>query len=116
VTLFAFGETVTRQRGDGVTDPYSGEATELNWDSPDELEIDGVAVAPGAFVESATPDRTRVDIDFTLCGPYEADIEPLDRVIVRGHTCEVIGKRQDWLNPFTGNQAGCVAEVRKVAG
>jgi hypothetical protein len=37
-------------------------------------------------------------------------------VIVRGHTCEVIGKRQDWLNPFTGNQAGCVAEVRKVAG
>lgn len=116
MTLHAYGETVTRQRATATTDPYSGEATDLSWADPDELAIDGVAVAPGAFVDNATPDRTRVDIDFTLYGPFEADIEPLDRVVVRGLTCEVVGKRQDWRNPFTGTQAGCVAEVRKVAG
>lgn len=114
---FAYGETVTRQRGIAATDPYSGEpGTDIDWNSPDELEFSGFAVAPGAFVEDATPDRTRVDILFTLYGPFAADIEPLDRVVVRGQTCEVVGKRQDWRNPFTGGEAGCVVEVRKVAG
>lgn len=116
MALHAYGETVTRQRGTGVLDPYSGEVTDIDWDDPDELAVPGVAVAPGAFVENAAPDRTRVDILFTLYGPYDADIEPLDRVLVRGQTCEVVGKRQDWRNPFTGGEAGCVVEVRKVAG
>lgn len=111
-----YGETVTRQRATATTDPYSGEATELSWTSPDELDVDGVAVAPGAFIENHQPDRTRVDIAFTLYGPYEADIEPLDRVVVRGQTCEVVGKRQDWRNPFTGSESGCVIEVKKVTG
>lgn len=113
---YAFGETVTRQRATAGTDPYSGEATALDWTAPDELVISGVAVAPGGFSEFATPDRTRVDIDFTLYSDFQADIEPLDRVIVRGLTCEVVGKRQDWRNPFTGNEPGSVVEVRKVAG
>ena len=111
-----FGETITRQRGTAVADPYSGESTDIDWTDPDELNITGFAVAPGAFVENAAPDRTRVDIEFTLYGPYAADIEPLDRVIVRGQTCEVVGKRQDWRNPFTGSESGCAVEVRKVAG
>lgn len=116
MTLFAYGETVTRLRATAATDPYSGESTELSWSSPNELAVEGVAVAPGAFTESAQPDRERVDIHYTLYGPYDADIEPLDRIVVRGVTCEVVGKRQDWRNPFTGTESGCVVEVKKVAG
>lgn len=114
--MYPHGETVTRQRAAAMTDPYSGEATELSWADPDELEVAGVAVAPGAFVENITPDRTRVDIEFTLYAPFGSDIEPLDRVVVRGLMCEVVGKPQNWSNPFTGSRPGCVVEVRKVAG
>lgn len=113
---YAFGETVTRLRATAATDPFSGEDTALDWDDPGTLDIPGIAVAPGAFVENNTPDRTRVDVSFTLYGDFGDDIEPLDRVVVRGLTCEVIGQRQDWRSPFTGLQAGSVIEVRQVAG
>lgn len=112
----SYGETVTRLRAATGTDPYSGEAAELDWDAATAVNLSGFAVAPGAFTETNTPDRTRVDILFTVYGPYAADVEPLDRLIVRGITCEVVGKRQDWRNPYTRNDAGCVVEVRKVAG
>lgn len=110
------GETVTRIRPAAASDPYSGEDTELDWASATSTDLPGFAVAPGGFVENEDPDRSSVDIAFTLYGPYAADIEPLDRIVVRGLTCEVSGKRQDWRNPFTGNEAGCVVEVRKRAG
>lgn len=113
---FLYGETVTRLRATAGTDPYSGEDTVLDWSDPDELVITGVAVAPGAFIENAIPDRTRVDIEFTLYGEYGADITPLDRVVVRGLTCEVVGQPQDWPLPFSGGRAGAAIEVRKVAG
>jgi hypothetical protein len=111
-----FGETVTRLRADALTDPYSDEETELSWDSPDELDIDGVAVAPGPSTESAETARSRLDIAFTLYLPHGADIKPLDRVVVRGTTYEVEGQAADWANPFTGAQPGTVVEVGRVAG
>jgi hypothetical protein len=116
VTRHPYGETVTRQRATGETDPYSDEATELDWDSPDELAIDGVAVAPGASTESAEADRSRLDIEFTLYMPHGSDVKPLDRVVVRGTAYDVEGKPADWHNPFTGDEPGTVVEVRKVAG
>lgn len=114
--MFTYGETVTRQRASATTDPYSNESTDLSWASPDELDISGVGIAPGPSTESAEAGRTRLDVDFTLYLPYGADVKPLDRVVVRGQTCEVEGSVQDWRNPFTGAEPGTVAEVRKVAG
>lgn len=113
---YPFGETVTRQRAAAASDPYSDESTDLDWSAPDELEFDGVAVAPGPSAESAEVGRTRLDVDFTLYLPYGADIKPLDRVVVRGVTFDVEGVRDDWLNPFTGLRAGSVVEVRRAAG
>lgn len=116
MTLHAFGETVTRQRATATTDPYSGEATDLSWDDPDELAIEGVAVAPGATAETAEADRERLDIEFTLYLPYGADVKPLDRVVVRGTAYDVEGKPADWRNPFTGSEPGTVVQVRRVGG
>ena len=114
--MFAYGETVTRLRATALTDAYSAESTDVSWTSPDSLTIDNVGVAPGSSAESAEAGRARLDIDFTLYLPYDADVKPLDRIVVRGLTCEVEGKPQQWANPFTGAQPGTVVEVRKVAG
>lgn len=114
--LPAYGETVTRLRATGTTDPYSAESTDLSWASPDSLTIAGVAVAPGPSLESAEAGRSRLDVDFTLYLPYGADVKPLDRVVVRGGTYQVEGARSDWRNPYTGMEAGSVVEVKRVAG
>lgn len=117
MTHHPHGETVTRLRATAQTDAYSGESTQLDWDNPDELDINLVAVAPGASSEvPAEPGRERLDIEFTLYMPFAADVKPLDRIVVRGRTLEVEGSPQDWANPFTGAQPGTVVAVRKVAG
>jgi hypothetical protein len=81
------------------------------------VTITGVGVAPGASFEStAQAGRSRLDIDFTLYLPYDPDIRPLDRVVVRGNEYQVEGRVADWRNPFTGLEPGSVVEVRRVAG
>lgn len=113
---YAFGETVTRQRAAAATDPYSSEATVLDWTAPDELAITGVAVEPLSTLEAQTDGRQRVELDLRLYLPFGADIEPLDRVVVRGRTFEVQGERSDWHNPFTGSEPGSVVVCTKVEG
>lgn len=108
---FPFGETVTRQRAS-----LSADETELDWSDPDELVIAGVGVAPSTSTESEQTSRSRLDVGFTLYLPFGADVEPLDRVIVRGATFNVQGARSDWQNPFTGAEPGSVVEVRRTAG
>jgi head-tail adaptor len=111
-----FGETITRQRATGTSDRYSGEATDLNWSSPAEVAIDRVAVEPLDTFEVVEIERERVEIDLRLYTPYAADIRPLDRVVVRGDTFDVKGKRADWRNPYTGSEPGSVVLCKRVAG
>lgn len=116
MTRHPFGETITRQRATASADPYSGEDTDLSWSSPVEVSIDDVAVEPVFQSETLEVGRERVDIDLRLYLPYGADVQPLDRVVVRGSTFEVNGARGDWRNPFTGEEPGSVVECRRVAG
>ena len=110
------GETVTRLRAASVLDPYSNELTDLNWDDLDELDIVGVAVEPSASAETVEGGSERLTIDFTLYLPFQADIDPLDRIVVRGETCTVEGARLDWRNPYTGSEPGSVLKYRRMAG
>jgi hypothetical protein len=59
--------------------------------------------------------REPVDSDFTLYGPAGIDILPTDRLIIRGLTCNVVGRPFDWRSPFTGWQPGTVirASIRE---
>lgn len=111
-----YGETITRQRATAVLDPYSGEATDLSWDTPDELAVPNVAVEPLATFETQTAERSRVDLDLRLYLPYGADVKPLDRVVVRSATYEVQGERSDWHNPFTGSEPGSTVVCKRVEG
>lgn len=110
------GETVTRLRATASANPYSGESDSLDWNDPDELTITGVAVEPTSTRELPEVGSDTLTIDFRLYVPYQADILPQDRLVVRGDTYSVEGSRLDWRNPYTGDTPGSVLDVRRVAG
>lgn len=108
------GETVTRLRANAGTNVYSAQADDLDWTSPEELALTGVAVEPVTSIESI--DGEQIESDFNIYLPYQADVRPLDRMVVRGLTCDVRGARLDWRNPYTGDTPGSVVSVRRVVG
>lgn len=112
----ANGETVIRQRRRIVPDPYSGEDTRADWTDPDELEIEGVAIAPGSSTETRTENRTLVASGMSLYGPPGMDVQPQDRIRARSGLWEVDGEVADWLNALTGWNPGAEFTLKKVKG
>jgi hypothetical protein len=110
--MFAHGETVTRQRGAPTTDPYSGEATGLNWTTPALLDIEGCGVADGGSLEPLQDARNAVDSDFDVILPPGSDVLATDRLVVRGLVCEVAGRPFDWRQPMTGWQPGMIVRAK----
>lgn len=114
---FTYGETIIRQRGTAVDDPYANEDdTELSWDDPDEESSDGWAVDDSKSAEPLVDARTPVITDFVLYRDEPADILAGDRVVVRGHVCNVVGRPATWKNPFTGWEAGFVVRANLPEG
>ena len=109
------GETVTRLRGTVVADAYPG-ATVLDWDDPDELDIDGCALAPRMDGENHDLGRRGVIIGWTLYTPPGADILPQDRIRARGADHDVDGMPGTWTNPYTGNTPGIEIALRRIEG
>ena len=114
--MFAHGETVTRLRATTVTDPYSGEATGLDWSSPNSLAILGCAFNPGGSTEPVQDSRNAVITKPEVYAPVDADVLAGDRLVVRGDTYEVDGRPSDWRNAFTGWAAGLVIKLDLVEG
>ena len=113
---FPYGETVTRLRGAAVSDPYSGESTGTDWSDPDSLDIDRCAVALGSSDDPNLVARDAVVSDFTVYAPPGSDILASDRLVIRGLTCEVVGRPFDWRSPFTGWQPGLAVKANVVEG
>lgn len=114
--MFAHGETVTRQRGAATTDPYSDEATSIDWSTPDELEIPGCGFNPGQSSEPVQDARNAVITKPEVYAPPGSDVLAGDRLVVRGKTYEVDGDPADWRNPFTGWAPGLVIPLKVVEG
>jgi hypothetical protein len=110
--MFAYGETVTRQRGVAATDPYSGTSTGLDWTTPTTLAIAHCGVADGGSLEPAEAARNAVDSDFDVILPAGSDVTAADRLVIRGLVCDVAGRPFDWANPFTGWQPGMIARAK----
>ena len=113
---FAYGETVTRLRGTPTLDPYSGEPDDTDWSSPASVDFSGWGVDDSRSAEPLESGRDAVVTDFVLYRPDPADILPGDRVIVRGLTCEVVGRPATWNHPMTGWSAGFVVRANIVEG
>lgn len=114
--MFKHGETVTRERGTPVTDPYSGEATGRDWSAPATLPIEGAAIGPSSTTEQATDDRRTVTSSMSLYCASGLDVEEHDRIRARSGLWDVVGEEQAWLNPFTGWAPGSEYQLRKVVG
>lgn len=113
---FPHGETVTRQRGVATVDPYSGEATGVDWTTPDELEIPGCAFNPGRSTEPVQDARTAVITEPEVYAPFGSDVRAGDRLVVRGVTFDVQGNPGDWRSPFTGWEAGMAIPLKRTEG
>lgn len=112
--MFPFGVTVTRLRRQMVPDPYSGEDTLGSWDDAEESPLEGVALAPLTPEEQATVDAHVARNSMTLYAGHGADILPTDRIRdPEGVVWDVDGFRADWLNPFTGWEAGSATRLHR---
>lgn len=114
---YPFGETITRQRGVATDDPYANEDdTDLDWTNPSELEIGGWGVDDSRSVEPLEDGRSPVITDYVLYRDEPADVLAGDRVVVRGVTCDVVGRPATWRNPLTGTEAGFVVRAKLPEG
>ncbi|WP_235738994.1 hypothetical protein [Nocardioides alcanivorans] len=115
--MFAYGETVTRLRAAEMLDPYSG-TYRPDWNVPpaSQVDIEGWGVDDSKSAEPLEVGREAVVTDFVLYRQEPADVLPGDRVIVRGFTCEVVGRPATWRHPMTGWQAGFVVRANVVEG
>lgn len=100
------GETVIRQRGVPVTDPYSSEVTGLDWTTPTTLAIPNCAVDDSKTRETFDTDRNAVVTDFVVWPDSQYDVTSADRLVVRGLTCQIVGRPSTPTNPFTGDKPG----------
>lgn len=115
--MFLYGETVTRFRAAETLDPYS-DAYKPNWDVPPASidDFDGWGVDDSKSAEPLEVGRDAVVTDFVLYRQEPADILPGDRVVVRGFTCNVVGRPARWFHPMTGWDAGFVVRANIVEG
>ncbi len=114
--MYVHGESVTRLRAQKSQDPYSGEWV-ADWSLPTSDEVThGWGVDDSRSAEPSEVARDAVVTDVVLYRDEPADITEGDRVVVRGLTCEVVGRPATWRHPFTGWAAGFVVRANVVEG
>lgn len=109
--MFTYPESVTVLSPTTATDPYSGEPTGTDWSNPTERD-EACAVAPGGSTEPTEVARNAIDSDFDLLFDHDPEITAVDRVVVRGLTCEVDGHPFTFRSPFTGWEPGTLVRVK----
>lgn len=114
--MFIHGEQIQVLKPVAVIDEYSGEMSRWSFENVTPLTLGGFAVAPNVERESPQPGRNPIYSGITLYGPVGPDIDPHDRVIVRGTEYEVDGEIADWINPFTGTRHGSVINLKRGDG
>lgn len=113
---FPYGETVTRLRRGLVSDPYSGEDTLADWATATSVDIELCAVVPGGSIEPSQDAREAVATDFIVYAPTTSDVVAQDRLVVRGLTCDIVGRPADWRSPFVDWWPGLEIKASIVEG
>ncbi len=109
-------ETVVRLRGSPVEDPYSGTMRDLDWSRPCREEIDGCVVYPASTGESSPVGRSQAEERLTVLLPDSADVNHLDRLIIRGREYQVDGIPFQFEHPMTGWRPGVQLEAVRSLG
>jgi hypothetical protein len=82
------------------------------------VPIDGAAVAfPTTRAgETATAGRETIDTDLRLFLPAGTRVGYSDRMWVRDDTYDVVGRYEDWVNPWRQVETGVVVNLNRTAG
>lgn len=106
---FPHGTTVTVRRPGGE-DQYGDPLPST------EHTVAGCALAPRTSTE-LTDLRDTVIRGYTLYGPYGADIQPTDQIVLNDDTVwQVEGDVGRWASPYTGSRPGLEVALSRVTG
>lgn len=109
------GETVTVIRDAAST--YEDSHGNAVPGPPAEVDVTGALFNPGGAAEPIEPGRAPVIREPELYFPRQwPDIQPADRVRVRGDDFEVVGQPPDWRSAVGTNLGGLVVSLRRVTG
>lgn len=114
---FPSGEQVVRLRRRELIDDYSGTVTLGDWDTPDELPLDGAYVASSST--SARRDAARNELleeKSLYLGDPHADVQAQDRVRAQGVTYSIDGMPSADGSPWTGWQPIREIPLTRVVG
>ena len=88
-------DTITRLRAPVVLDHGSPVA---DWDNATETVLTGWLLQPGASVEDLA-NREAVRVEWTVYGPYDADVIASDRIRLPSGDYAVVGEPERWKSP-----------------
>lgn len=109
---YPLGETITIVRpGAPTQDDYGNDVP----DAPAETSVAGCAVWPRTSGEDVQA-RLQVTEGLNVIAPYGTDVQPHDRVRVRGVLYDVDGDPGEWRSNLTGTKAGVQIELTRVTG
>ena len=103
---FPHGSTVIRLRAGSADDPYSGRTSAIDWDSPEELVIEGAFVAQTSTSMMGDATREQALEAKSLFCEGDVDVQKGDRIREGGpggpiYSIDGIPPAAD-RNPFTG--------------
>ena len=106
------GETVTVLTAGTKLDSF-GHPVE-DWANPTSVDVDNVLVGAGGSTEDRTNAANVVDSDFDLIfqPPISTTPTPANRIVVRGLTCNVVGRPFRWVWPASSGDAGLVVKAQ----
>ena len=112
--MLPLGEPVTiLRRVQTGTDRYGKPV--YDWPEPG-VEVPRCAVSPRMSEEPAQVGREQVITGLTVYLPPGTEIEPYDRLRVRGRVYEVVGEPGEWRNPYSGRSVGVQVAIKRVEG
>lgn len=88
-------QSATRLRAATSTDPYSGDETGLDWNSPNRLVLEKCSIQPVQSGE-ITFDRDTFTARWWLWTPGHPDIGGRDRIEYAGEVYEIEGDVMQW--------------------
>jgi len=99
--------TIIRLRAALITDPYSGEETQADWNDasnpPAELPITGCSVQPATAQPILRNMRQGVIVDLLVWAPLGSDITEADRAEYAGEPYVISDTIQRWDFPPLGH-------------
>lgn len=114
--FFGHGVTVHGQRPRLIHDPMSQTMVEGDWTDPIEEPIEGVGIGPSSTSMLSTDGRTGALESVSLYCEVDVRVHRFPRFRQGATVYERDGLPAEFINPFTGWEAGTEIPLKRVVG